>query len=301
MSIAWVWHASVWNIYMVEVHESTKRLKHDRFTVGDYQMGIHAHVIRCSKRIAMGSEVLCFSCNRTAGCPAGGAVINAAGCTGACLHWAVQLIENPPFWDEEPFNWQTWTFEDAQWNSFSIACSNLNGLGCGYLCVDLVEGHISQERMLAEEWIHIVFNRYRYFLEHASVHAIADACPLLPQFCVLLEKLSEQVLGMDTVVYTMSVDFALDGLCVRTTNMAGVEVHSGKMSWWQPVTPSRHYPEPVYRMARDGNLYTCPEYSAHYGVEKAASRWLASPACYDHDIRIVDEMGRVVEPVPQSS
>ena len=71
MSITWVWHASVWNIYMVEVHESTKRLKHDRFTVGEYQMGIHAHVIRCSKRIVMEiptcSEVQCFSCKRTAG------------------------------------------------------------------------------------------------------------------------------------------------------------------------------------------------------------------------------------------
>ena len=153
--------------------------------------------------------------------------------------------------------------------------------------------------MLAEEWIAIVFDRYQYFLQHASVHAIADACPLLPQFCALLEKLCEQVLGMNTVVYTMSADFALDGLCVRTTNMAGVEVHSGKMSWWQPVTPSRHYPEPVYRMARDGNLYTCPEYFAHYGVEKALSRWSASPACYDHDIQIVDAWGHLLDQVPQ--
>ena len=45
MSTAWVWHASVWNIYMVEVHDSTKRLKHDRLTVWEYQMGVQAHVI----------------------------------------------------------------------------------------------------------------------------------------------------------------------------------------------------------------------------------------------------------------
>ena len=288
---------------MFEVHESTKTLKHDLFTVGEYQMGTHAHVIRCSKRIVMEiqtcSEVQCFSCRRTAGCPADGAVINAAGCTGACLHWAVQLIENPPGWNEEPFYGQTWSFDDAHWNSFSIACSNLNSLGCGYLCVDLVEGHISQERMLAEEWIRIVFNRYLYFLEHASVHAIAAACPLLPQFCDLLEKLSEQVLGWNTVVYTMSFDFTSDGLWVRTTNMAGVEVNSCKMSWWQPVTPSRHCPEPVYRLARDGNLYTCQEYFAHYGDEQAASRWLASAACYDHDIQFVDQWGRFVGQVPE--
>ena len=96
----------------------------------------------------MCSVLQCSSCKRTGGCPSGGAVINAVGCTGACLHWAVQLIVNPPFWDEEPFNWQIWAFDSAQWDSFSIACSDLNSLGCGYLCVDCVEPHISSKRLL---------------------------------------------------------------------------------------------------------------------------------------------------------
>ena len=243
----------------------------------------------------MCSVLQCSSCKRTGGCPSGGAVINAVGCTGACLHWAVQLIVNPPFWDDEPFNWQIWFFDSAHWDSFSIACSDLNSLGCGYLCVDCVEPHISSDRLLAEEWIAIVFDRYQYFLEHASVQEIADACPLLPRFCVLLETLCEQVLGMARVVYTISVHMALDGVCeVRTTNMSGVEVHSGTMCLWKPVIPSHHYPEPVYRIACDGNLYTSLEFSAYYGADNAACKWSQSPACYDHDIELVDEWGQFV-------
>ena len=56
-------------------------------------------------------EVQCPCCQRTGGSPAGGAAINTIGCTGACLHWAVQLISNPLFWEEEPGNWQAWAFE----------------------------------------------------------------------------------------------------------------------------------------------------------------------------------------------
>ena len=101
---------------------------------------------------------------------------------------------------------------------------------------------------------------------------------------------------MASVVYTISVDMALDGVCeVRTRNMNGNEVHTGTMFWWEPVIPSRHYPEPVYRMACDGNLYTFSEYCAYYGLDKAASRWLQSPACDDHDIELVDEKGHFVE------
>ena len=244
----------------------------------------------------MRSEVQCSCCHRTGGRPSGGAAINAIGCTGACLHWAVQLIVNPPFWDEEPFNWELWAFDPVQWDSFSIVCSDLNGFACGYLCVDCVEKHISTERLTAEEWIAIVCHRYQYFLEHASVQEIAVRCPLLPRFCDVLETLCEQVLGMAWVVYTISVDIALDGECqVRTRNMNGTEVHTGTMFWWEPVRPWQHYPEPVYRMACDGNLYTFTEYCAYYGSDKAACRWLHSPACYDHEIQLVDERGYVVE------
>ena len=244
----------------------------------------------------MRSEVQCSCCERTGGRPAGGAAINSIGCTGACLHWAVQLIVNPPFWDEEPLNWQPWAFDPVQWDSFSTVCSDLNGLGCGYLSVDCVEAHISNEVLTAEEWIAMVCHRYQYFLEHAPVQEIAARCSHLPRFYDVLETLCDRCLEMACVVYTIFVELAHDCQCqIRTRNMNGTEVHSCMMSWWEPVKPWQHYPEPVYRIACDGNLYTFTEYCTYYGSHKAAWMWLHSLACYDHVIQLVDEGGYVVQ------
>ena len=87
---------------------------------------------------SMSMEVQCSSCGRTGGAPAGGAAINNIGCTGACLHWAVQLIGNPPFWEDEPFNWEAWALDPAELVCFQKICSNLNGFGCGNISSGIV-------------------------------------------------------------------------------------------------------------------------------------------------------------------
>ena len=111
----------------------------------------------------MRMEAQCSSCERSAGGPAGGAAINSIGCTGACVHWAVQLIGNPPCWEDEPFNWEAWALDPAALVSFQKICSNLNGFGCGYLFWDCVDAHISREEMTAEAWIALVVRRYQFF------------------------------------------------------------------------------------------------------------------------------------------
>ena len=46
----------------------------------------------------MAMTVLCVSCGRKHGNSAFGLPVNAIGCTGACLHWAIHAIDNPPFY-----------------------------------------------------------------------------------------------------------------------------------------------------------------------------------------------------------
>ena len=122
----------------------------------------------------MRMEAQCPSCERSGGGPAGGAAINSIGCTGACVHWAVQLIGNPPFWEDAPFNWEAWALDPAELVSFQKICSNLNGFGCGYLFWDCNDSHISREEMTAEAWIALVLRRYQFFLKHAPAEEIVD-------------------------------------------------------------------------------------------------------------------------------
>ena len=86
----------------------------------------------------MTTGALCSWCGRCGGATAGGATINSIGCTGACLHWAVQLMENPPSFEHEPV-WEEWPVSHQDLASLRVICSDINGDGCGYLNRNLVE------------------------------------------------------------------------------------------------------------------------------------------------------------------
>ena len=78
--------------------------------VGHYFDLVSGHIPGPTMRM----EAQCSSCERSGGGPAGGAAINSIGCTGACVHWAVKLIGNPPFWEDEPFNLEAWALDPAE-------------------------------------------------------------------------------------------------------------------------------------------------------------------------------------------
>ena len=96
--------------------------------------------------------------------------------------------------------------------------------------------------------------------------------------------------------YTISVELAhAFHFQTRRRNMNGTEVRSCVRSWSVPVKPWQHYPEPVVRIACDGNLYTFTEHCTYYGSHKAAWMRLHSLACDDHFVQLVDDGGHVVE------
>ena len=120
----------------------------------------------------MHRNVQCSCCSRLGGAPAGGAVINRIGCTGACLCWAVETIRKPPFYENQP-QWKPWSVSAEDLVSFSAICSDVNALGCWYLYWNFVATSEGVDT-LGKNWIAVAHGRYSYCLKNAAAeHLVA--------------------------------------------------------------------------------------------------------------------------------
>ena len=77
--------------------------------------------------------------------------------------------------------------------------------------------------------------------------------------------------------------------------MTGESVGEILMPCHGPLNPWQLLPQPFYRIAADGNLYTSQEFLAYYGEETSHSLWTLAAPFYDHMIDIVDENGGRIE------
>ena len=121
-----------------------------------------------------------------------------------------------------------------------------------------------------------------------------DVLPRLRCFTTRWGTWRERCLHLPTVVYTMHFEPAeADAWHVRITTMSGVAVSDAIMRCHGPLNAWEHLPQPLYRIAGDGNLYTYQEYAAYYGEEKSKEWWSRAAPCYDHLILLVTADGRV--------
>ena len=74
----------------------------------------------------------CSHCRRSGGAPADGATINTWGCTGACLHWAVQFMRKCLKWSVgNP--WEHWSANAMDAVKCRSICLGITDLGLGYV------------------------------------------------------------------------------------------------------------------------------------------------------------------------
>ena len=146
--------------------------------------------------------------------------------------------------------------------------------------------------MSAEIWIAMALDRYEYFLKRAHAEEVASQCPDVPVFCNILETLHQRCFHFPSVVYTVGLEPAGDDQWqTRTMTMGGLVVSEHVVPRLVPLNPGQHLPQPPYRIARDGNLYTFPEYSAYYGNDKSSWMWYQAPPCYEHALELVSAQG----------
>ena len=207
------------------------------------------------------APVVCSLCGRRGCKPADGAAINSLGCTGACLRWAVRVIKNRPLFDDE-FDWGAWNgVRPADVASFRAICSDVNELGYGYLHWDFVNSHQGPGDLLAAHWIALAHERYAYFLNSADEDMVATLCPDVLALFQSLDIVHQSCLQVPTVLYTLHCEVTEADFCrVQSTTMSGQLVNDVVMRRGVPLNAWQHVPEPPYRIADDGNLYTRQEF-----------------------------------------
>ena len=118
----------------------------------------------------------------------------------------------------------------------------------------------------------------------------------IAKFYPCLASLHERCEQLITKVYALSVQLAQnEERHLVLTSMSGAAMGNVKMPLCGSLTAGKLLPQPLYRRAADGNLYTLQEFWAYYGAETCNSLWVRAAPSYDHGIVVVDEQGRRVE------
>ena len=105
-----------------------------------------------------------------------------------------------------------------------------------------------------------------------------------------LATLHERCVQLTTKVYALSFELAQnDEWHVVLTSISGASIGEVMMPFHGPLNAGKLLPQPFYRRAADGNLYTFQEFLAYYGEERSHSLWALAAPCYDHMIVIVHE------------
>ena len=174
------------------------------------------------------------------------------GCTGACLHWAADLVRNWLYRDTEHL-WQHWSVNPNDAVSFGVIGAGISELGCGYL-------HWSRTEACAA--IEEVHDRYTSFVRHVHPLDLAAGCPdEVKTYYVTLATLRERLVQLPTKVYALNFEPALnDEWNMVLTSMTGESVGEIMMPCDGPLNPWQLLPQSFYRTAADGNLYTFQDF-----------------------------------------
>ena len=240
-------------------------------------------------------ESMCSNCHRVGESRSHGAAINSQGCTGACLQWAREIIED----SHRILTAFGYELTRSRWPHvvacFRIVVSNINELGCAYLFWACEGG--SPDFRCKYDWIERARERYcePQKFSHSEVIQAWWAVEGR-EFRDLVNTLYQQCLQLRTVVYTLRWVLPENGVHhVRITGMNGETVSQASMSRGEPLQAWKHVPLPFYRVAADGNLYSFEDYAAYYGEDMCEEFWTRDAPCYDYLIHLIAQNGDMLQ------
>ena len=128
----------------------------------------------------MSATPKCSSCRRSGGFPVGGASINTTGCTGACLRWAVQLVQSCLCCTTK-HPWAHWSVHPKDVVSFGVIVTGINALGCGYLHWIQTEAGWNMKKEVCERYgicaLRELHERYTSFLRPVHERYVSATPP----------------------------------------------------------------------------------------------------------------------------
>ena len=119
----------------------------------------------------------------------GGAAVNAAGCTGACLYWCVHNISNPGWFPEDGIL-DDWSILETVLECMERICENINEVGYALLCsVPCLPSIANDIPMTLEDWIFIAWDRWEYMFTRVPTAMLDDMYPNARRFYSFLTRL----------------------------------------------------------------------------------------------------------------
>ena len=240
------------------------------------------------------APVRCTSCGRKDGNLASGIVVNAIGCTGACLHWAIHAIDNPPISQDYGWSghWEEWEISDEDCTCVELILSDVNPHGCSMLInarmmndesVMPFDASVNEPPMYVTEWIDLLRRRYKQCLDAATPEFIVANYPRLLGIYNIICTIHHQLSELPTRILTLKVAMCADAsLQVSTSTMSGQVIYEETVGTaaviGDHVSRVLTLDELPFRVGSDLNLYTREEFDAHYGEERGGNKWeWASP------------------------
>ena len=233
------------------------------------------------------APVRCTSCGRKDGNLASGIVVNAIGCTGACLHWAIHAIDNPPISQDYGWSghWEEWEISDEDCTCVELILSDVNPHGCSMLInmacdesVMLLDESVNEPPMYVTQWIDILLRRYKSCLDAATPEFIVANYPRLLGIYNIICTIHHQLSELPTRILTLKVAMCADAsLQVSTSTMSGQVIYEETVGTaaviGDHVSSVLKLDRLPFRVASDLNLYTREEFDAHYGEEHGGNKW----------------------------
>ena len=236
----------------------------------------------------------CTFCGRTDGNDSSGIAINAIGCTGSCLYWAIENICDPPKFNG--FFWEDYDMDDEEVNCIKLICSDVNPYG--YAMLSFMPWYrTGRTGITLEDKIGKLYDKYKRFCLLSS--ATTDLKQALEPIYDSLRILHCQLQESPTLVLTVKVVRCTDETLQATTStMSGNIICQETLSRWSylghHVTSVKQQLALPFRVANDCNLYTHKEFVAYYGEESAEAFWGWADGLYKSRRVFVCEDGHAV-------
>ena len=230
----------------------------------------------------------CSNCGRRGGAPADGATINTGGCTGACLRWAVRLVQHclslSQFSQCNP--WEHWSADYRDAVAFRLITKGISDLGLGYL--HWIETHSCAG-------LQEMCDRFASFVPSARLLPATGFDDVKEAYEALI-TLHDRCVQLPRKVYELSLHSAAnDSWRVVLSCMNGEPVGECILPCSGPLNPWQLAPQSSLRIAADGNVYTLQDFVAYYGEEISHCLWARAAPCYDHGIDFLHENGDRIE------
>ena len=214
--------------------------------------------------------------------------INSAGCTGACLFWGINIIEDPPRLEVDTTREDYFPLKE-ELDALEIIFYNVNQIGYAMLTSVPCISSISKTQVLLKDWLIIAWRRWERF---TTLSHLADFQERHPRAFRCFQVMNELKMGLEeqeSICITIQELQCWEQMChVTVTEQTNShffdgwipsEITVGNFKTMLTVLYEDRRKLPM-RVAADKNIYRYEDFLFFYGEGPGAVEWKAAITLY---------------------